>query len=198
MEKSLLIMERKDIPELHTLLREVEKKYGRPLETTNDFRVLSAFIQYECKDIVSVSTLKRLWGYVSQKTTPREGTLNVLSRFLGYEDFRAFRLSRLGEINDSSAYMDVTYLSASDVTEGGIVVLGWAPNRMLRIRKTGASQWEIVSSHNSKLQEGDRFEASSFFKGLPLFLPAVLREGQTLPSFIAGKKEGLNAINLEA
>ena len=190
-------MQREDIPELSTLLSEVEKKYGRPLQSTNDFNVLSALIQYECKEIVSVSTLKRLWGYVSQKTTPRNSTLDVLSRFLGYDDFSSFRIALVGGTGENSSFLEASCLLASDVPPGGVLVLGWAPNRMLRIRKTGDLQWEVVTSHNSKLQAGDRFEASCFFRGLPLFLPAVVRGGQTLPSYIAGKKDGLNAINIE-
>jgi hypothetical protein len=191
-------MERKEVPELYTLLREVEKKFGRPLECTNDFRVLSALIEYECKEAVSVSTLKRLWGYVSQKTTPREATLDVLARFLNYQDFRVFRILGLGQASDCSEYVETSYLSAADVAEGACVTVGWAPNRVLRIKKTGDIQWEVLSSQNSKLKAGDRFEASCFFKGLPLFLPSIIRGGQELPSYIAGKKEGLNVVSVEA
>lgn len=191
-------MERNDIPELSTLLGEVEKKFGRSLGCTNDFRVLSALLEYECKEVVSVSTLKRLWGYVSQQTTPREATLDVIARFVGHKNFKDFRLSMLGEYTDTSAYVDATYISASDVPDGGILSLGWAPDRLVRLRKTGAQSWQVVASYNSKLREGDCFEASSFFKGLPLFVPAVYRDGQTLPSYIAGKKDGLNKLVIGA
>lgn len=190
-------MERKDIPELQTLLTEVEKKYGRPLECTNDFRILAALLEYECKELVSVSTLKRLWGYVSQQTTPRESTLDVLSRFVGYKDFSTFRLAHFGRQEDSSGYIDASFISAKDVPAGGMVVLCWAPNRMLRIRKEGDGRWLIVDSYNSKLLAGDRFEAGCFFKGLPLFLPEVIRGERTLPSYIAGKKEGLSKVSIE-
>ena len=190
-------MERNEIPELSTLLRKVEKKFGRPLVSTNDFRLLSALLEYECKEVVSVSTLKRLWGYVSQQTTPREATLDVLSRFVGSRNFKDFRKSMLGEYTESSAYFDTTYISASDVPDGGILSLGWAPDRLVRLRKTGGHNWQVVTSCNSKLKEGDVFEASSFFKGLPLFVPAVYRDGQKLPSYIAGKKDGLNKVSLE-
>ena len=156
--------------------------------------MLSALLEYECKEVVSVSTLKRLWGYVSQQTTPREATLDVIARFVGHKNFKDFRLSMLGEYTDTSAYVDATYISASDVPDGGILSLGWAPDRLVRLRKTGAQSWQVVASYNSKLREGDCFEASSFFKGLPLFVPAVYRDGQTLPSYIAGKKDGLNKL----
>ncbi len=190
-------MEKKEIPELQTLMQEVEKRFGRQPEHTNDFRVLSALLEYECKEVVSVSTLKRLWGYVSQQTTPRESTLDILSRFVGYRDFEDFRLSQFGKMDDTSGYLDASFMSARDVQEGGIINIGWAPNRLLRLRKVGDQEWEIVKSCNSKLLEGDRFEAACFFKGLPLFLPAVVRDGRTLPSYIAGKQSGLNKLSLE-
>lgn len=190
-------MERKDIPELQTLLQEVEKKFGRPMECTNDFRVLAALVEYECKEIVSVSTLKRLWGYVSQQTTPRESTLDVLSRFVGYKDFEDFRMSQFGKLDDTSGYIDTSFISAKDVPADRTLVICWEPNRMIRLRKAGEQEWEICDSYNSKLLAGDRFEAACFFKGLPLFLPAVLRDGKTLPAYIAGKKNGLSKVSLE-
>ena len=189
-------MEKKEIPELYTLLLAVEKKYGRPLEHTNDFRMLSAQIEYECKDVVSVSTLKRLWGYVSHKTTPRAATLDVLSRFVGYKDFSDFRVSKLGGISEASEYVDVSCVTAHDVPEGGRLTIGWAPNRLLHLRKVGEQEWEVVTIHNSKLLAGDRFESACFFRGLPLFLPSVLRGADVLPAYIAGKKEGLNVVNI--
>lgn len=191
-------MEPKEIPELYTLLNEVQSKYGRPLEHTNEFRVLSALIEYECREVVSVSTLKRLWGYVSRQTTPRSSTLDVLSRFVGFKDFQDFKISRLGAANDSSEYVNVSCVTARDVPDGGSLSVGWAPNRLLHLRKVGDQEWEVTASHNSKLIAGDRFEASCFFRGLPLFLPSVLRGGEVLPSYIAGKKDGLNVLGIDS
>lgn len=39
---------------------------------------------------ISLSTLKRLWGYVPYTSRPRLTTLNILSRYVGYRDFSAF------------------------------------------------------------------------------------------------------------
>ncbi|MBR3075325.1 MAG: hypothetical protein IKH11_06190 [Bacteroidales bacterium] len=191
-------MEQKEIPELYTLLQKVQIKFGRPLEHTNDFRVLSALLEYECKEVVSVSTLKRLWGYVSQQTTPRSATLDVLSRFLGFIDFQDFRLSCFDAASDSSEYVNASCVTARDVPDGGMLTIGWAPNRLLHLKKVGEQEWEVTTSYNSKLLAGDRFESACFFKGLPLFLPSVLREGVTLPSYIAGKKDGLNVLSIDS
>lgn len=191
-------MENKTIPELQSLLDAVEKKYGRPIAVHNDFNTLSVVLDYECHEILSSSTLKRLWGYVSLRTTPRKSTLDILSKYVGYKDFNDFRNSRFGKVDDTSGYLSTSFLSADLVPEKGFLRIGWEPNRMLRLRRIGPILFEVVESHNSKLKAGDRFEASCFFKGLPLVLATVQREGENLPSFIAGKEKGLNLLQIEA
>lgn len=83
-------MPNKIIPELNYLLKEVEKHYGRPLKTSANFEALSIVIERDLGEIISASTLKRLWGYVSLRPTPRMNTLNVLSKFIGKRDFATF------------------------------------------------------------------------------------------------------------
>ena len=75
--------QRKEIPELQYLLELVEKQYGRKLSTTTDFESLSVIIEKATGDLLSSSTLKRLYGYVSLTTVPRKTTLDILSRFSG-------------------------------------------------------------------------------------------------------------------
>lgn len=191
-------MERTDIPELNALMADVEKKFNHPLNTSTDFRILSAVLEYECREVLSASTLKRLWGYVSQQTTPRLATLDVLARYIGFNGFKEYRLSLLGGADEVSGYVDAHCISASEVGDDQVLCIGWEPDRLLKLRKKGPETWEIVSSRNSKLREGDCFEASCFFKGMPLFLPAVMRGGEKLPSYIAGKKSGLNVLVVES
>ena len=187
----------KTIPELQTLLDAVEKRYGRPIAASKDFNTLSVILDHECHEVLSSATLKRLWGYVSLRTTPRKSTLDILSKYVGYKDFSDFRIALLGKAGDTSGYLDATFLAAEDVPDDGILRIGWEPNRLVRLRKTGRSRFEVIESHNSKLREGDLFEVSCFFKGLPLVVPSVIRDGQFLPSYIAGKSKGLNLISVE-
>ena len=191
-------MNYKQVPELQSLLDAVEKKFGTPLRSTNDFNVLSAVLQIEGGDALSASTLKRLWHYVSQETTPRRATLDVLSRFVGFKDFKDFRLSKLGEVNDSSAYLDNDIISADEVEDSRTLTIGWEPDRVVKLRKIGDNLFEVAESLNSKLQNGDRLQCSCFFKGLPLVVPFVERGGSRMPSYIAGKKGGLNVLRLDS
>ena len=186
------------MPELAYLLEEVEKKYGRRIATTTDFESLSVVIEHQTGDLLSSSTLKRLWGYVSLNPTPRVATLDILSRFVGYMNFKAFCTS----LKDSKAFVSTFFTSrcqsVAELTQGVSVTIGWAPNRLVRLCYLGDFQFEVVSSENSQLQSGDRFELSEIIVGYPLYISRILRHGEYTPSYVAAQQGGINLLKVEA
>lgn len=64
-------------PEIAELLLQVEKTYQKPLQTSTDFDEFSLHLKQQVDDLVSTSTLKRLWGYVGDSHLPRMRTLDV-------------------------------------------------------------------------------------------------------------------------
>ena len=189
-------MKNAEIPELSSLLREVEKRYGRKVLTSNDFESLSVNIEHETGELISSSTLKRLWGYVSLRTTPHLSTLDILSRYVGYEGFTAFRTAMLG-VSDTSAWIDTAFLATSSLAPGDVLRIGWAPDRLVRIRHDEGDWFTVLESFNSKLKAGDRFESACFFRGLPLMLSGILRDGVMTIAYIAGRQDGLNLLEKE-
>ena len=77
-------------PEIAELLLLVEKKYSKVLRTTTDFDMFSLYLKREQNELISTSTLKRLWGYVNDLHQPRKQTLDVLARFLEFDNFDLF------------------------------------------------------------------------------------------------------------
>lgn len=59
--------------------------------STADFEKLSEKIQEKTGVILSISTLKRIFGRIDYQSKPALTTLNTLAQYLGYEDWRAFR-----------------------------------------------------------------------------------------------------------
>lgn len=186
----------KEIPELSSLLREVEKRYGRKVLTSNDFELLSVNIEHTTGERLSSSTLKRLWGYVSLRTAPHLSTLDILARYVGSKDFSDFRAARLG-VGDTSGYLDTSFIRSSDLAKGDKLRIGWEPNRVVRLSYEGDDFFTVLESFNSKLRAGDRFEAACFFRGLPLMLSGILRDGAMTLAYIAGKQDGLNLLEKE-
>ena len=185
------------IPELAELLRRVEEKFGHRLSTTTDFELLSFVMEREIGELISASTLKRLWGYVSYSSTPRIATLDTLSRYLGDKNFKAF----CKVLKDSGAVVSSFFTSktveAASLVEGTGIHIGWAPNRLVHLRFLGGTTFEVESAENAKLRPGDRFEASEFILGAPLFISSVRRsDGTVTPPYVAAKAEGLNILEV--
>lgn len=190
-------MSHKNIPELSFLLSEVEKKYGRRVATSTDFETLSVVIEMETGDLISSSTLKRLWGYVSLNPTPRIATLDVLSRFIGKRGFKDF----CEGLKDSHAFVSTFFssrcLDIASLQPGQKVTLGWAPNRIVVLDYLGDFNFEVVSNENSHLLPGDRFELSNVILEYPLVISKILRNGEYTPSYIAGQQGGINLMKVD-
>jgi hypothetical protein len=57
---------------------------------TRDFEILNQLIFEKTKVSLSASTLRRIWGRVEYNHLPSGTTLDTLSRFAGFENWRAF------------------------------------------------------------------------------------------------------------
>ena len=188
--------QRKEIPELQYLLELVEKQYGRKLSTTTDFESLSVIIEKATGDLLSSSTLKRLYGYVSLNTVPRKTTLDILSRFIGNRDYETFRISLSNDPQCSSRFFSSKTVTTSELKAGDRLRIGWPSNRIVTLNYLGDDLFEVETSVNASLVKGDRFRQVSFMKGYPLYLSRILRDGDYTPAYVAGMNSGLNLIEI--
>lgn len=184
----------KEIPELTFLLKSVEKVYGRRVATTTDFESLSVVIEHEIGELLSASTLKRLWGYVGDRRVPRADTLDILSKYCGKKDFKEFCAWLAEESGVDSQFFTARYVSVSDLAVGDRLTLGWAPDRLVRVQYLGSGRFRVKTSEKSKLKVGDEFEAEGFMLGCPLYMMAIYRNRQTLPAYVAGRVHGLSVL----
>ena len=188
--------QRKEIPELQYLLELVEKQYGRKLSTTTDFESLSVIIEKTTGELLSSSTLKRLYGYVSLNTVPRKTTLDILSRFIGNRDYETFRISLSNDPQFSSRFFSAKTVTTSELKAGDRLRIGWPANRIVTLNYLGDDLFEVETSVNASLVKGDRFRQVSFMKGYPLYLSRILRDGDYTPAYVAGMNSGLNLIEI--
>ncbi|MEM9671655.1 MAG: hypothetical protein ACFB15_23210 [Cyclobacteriaceae bacterium] len=78
------------------LIEQIERrlKWGESAQWSNkDFQELSERIFSTTHKQLSVTTLKRLWGRAESTTQPSVATLDILSEFAGYKNWRHFRQS---------------------------------------------------------------------------------------------------------
>ncbi len=183
-------------PELEELKALVAQKYGRSLQTTTDFEEFSVRLKKWQGKTVSASTLKRMWGYVSDSHKPRVFTLDVLSQFLGHENYTAFLKWLKTSTKYNSSFFDAKQVVSNELAVNDIVEIGWSPNRLLHLKYLGDSRYEVQDSVNSKLIAGDVFITGCFIKEQPLYVPYVIRDGDRTAPFVAGRNGGLTIINV--
>lgn len=184
----------KIIPELNHLLALVEKKYGRKLSSPAAFESLSILIEKETGELLSAATIKRLYGYVSMKPTPRQSTLDIMSRYIGFKDFVGFRNEMKNNPAYNSSFISTTIISSDELQAGDGLRIGWSPNRLVELEYKGDYWFEVVKNENSRLEPGDRFKAVSFMLNYPLYIPEIHRNACAELSYIAGSREGLNLL----
>jgi hypothetical protein len=89
----------------------MEQKLGLGLSegwTTQDFERVSEQIHQQTGVVLSVSTLKRIWGRVKYDSLPTVNTLNVLARFIGYATWLDFeRAQRVEPLVEEPAAVPV-------------------------------------------------------------------------------------------
>ncbi len=181
------------IPEIHVLLMQVESRFGsvsRPADFTN----LSEDIESATSELLSASTLKRLWGYVNYLSNPRLYTLDVLSRYIGYRDFGHFCDEIHSDPEFVSGFLSEENLVAERLEPGDRVRLGWNPDRVVLLEYLGDSRFEVKDSLHASLRPGDRFELPVVVKGFPVYIPYIERDGGRTPLYVAGYKKGITLI----
>ena len=177
----------------------IEEKTCRKMDSNQDFEWLANDVEDKVHTAIGVNTLKRMWGYyIDQTTTPRKGTLDVLAKYLGYENFDVFALSINPEFKSGQSHfvfankIDVNNLQIQDV----LIRLSWLPDRFMSIRHQGKCKFVIEEVENSKLSVGDTFECQLIIAGEPLYLGNLIHHNSdgtiTGPvSYVAGKNGGV-------
>lgn len=163
------------------------------MQTPKDFDLLREQIYVRLRQLISSSTLKRLWGYTHTESAPSRASLNVLARFMGYADYDAFCTST-GNVSDAVASNTVLsrHINVSaDLKENDCLLLSWAPSRTCQVRYLGNQQFRVESSANTHLQAGDYFQCSLIVEGEPLYLANLLQPGRMASNYVCGKCGGI-------
>lgn len=179
------------------LCRLLEEVTGKPIRTPNDFEYLAACIRQRTKQPVSVSTLKRLFGYVPYTAAPRRSTLDILCQYVGYKDFASFEKSESGGgVIESNPLMAKCIRSAELKINQKITVL-WNPDRKCTFQYLGNLQFKVTESINSKLCVGDTFACSLFVEGEPLYLENLSMKGLPGLTYVCGSQDGIRIMEEE-
>lgn len=176
---------------IESLKRAVEAKSGIVPEYPSDFDALYLHINKECRDVLSTTTLKRIWGYIEEWRVPRIATLDILARYVGHNDFRAFVSVCDAQNNVQSAYTDARTLCVHMLAIGAEVELRWHPGRRVLLRYKGDFSFEVLLNEASKLIEGSEVRFTMLCEGHPLYADVTLPGGGPSRPYMAGADTGI-------
>ena len=81
----------REISVVNQLRKNIEKKFGKDIQTATDCDNLVSLITRDCKTNISSQTLRRFFGLIKTTSGYSHFTLDLLSQFCGYSNFKDFR-----------------------------------------------------------------------------------------------------------
>ncbi|MDH8702624.1 hypothetical protein M2138_001992 [Dysgonomonadaceae bacterium PH5-43] len=171
----------------------LEKRLGSEIRTSFDCLALQTDIERITKERIGVNTIKRLLG-LSESGEPRISTLDVIARYLGYDNWDL--LAKGIQLNGTSEFNSLDEVEIKSLNLYDVIELTYSPNRKLELLYCGDKSFKVQKSINGKLKEGDCLEIHHFVLNYPLIISEVTRDGKSLGRFTAGKVSGLTSIRL--
>lgn len=174
---------------------EIERAYGQPLKYPADCNRLALSIREKLNETIGATTLKRILGFVSDVKEPRLSTLDILAQYCGFNDYEEMKRRVAG--SGDSDFEKEPDIKVSDLIPGSVVGFEYLPDRKVKLRYLGDSEFEVVESENGSLRKGDIITVSSFLENSPLMVSRVLRGSSDLGRYTAGKVSGIFSLYLE-
>lgn len=174
------------------LTGDVDERAGRSMLSPKDFEYLHGIIASELNENVSVSTLKRLWGYSKYLSSPSVSILSTLSRLVGYRDWEDYKANReSSDKKPSSQVLSDKISVATDLEVGDRIRLTWSPQRVCDVLYHGDGDFEVLASQNTGIKAGDWFCCSLIVSGEPLWLSNLRQYGKAPVAYVCGKQGGV-------
>lgn len=177
---------------IEALKRAVEDQYGQSLCSPTDFNGLCDQLRHTLGESLSMSTVKRVWGYVTGYATVRLSTLNTLSRYVGCHDWQEF--CETLDQPDVSSFPSGDVIALSTLKVGDNIEVTWSPGRRIVVQYMGQGRMRVTESLRSKLTVGSTFSCVGMVNGERLTLTQVEIPGTDKAlTYVCGRAGGIKA-----
>lgn len=198
MSKTSIPRNEKALEELRNRIRSAAGFYDKDL-SPHDFKELQLSIRVKVRNSsITDKTLKRFFGYdrTDDNSLVRLYTLDVLSQYVGFENWNAFLENFRLLSGEGSGDFVGEEICSNDLSIGEMLHIEWNPDRKSLLKYLGDSRFEIIETENSKWQVGDTFSCKHFILGKTLYVDNLTDKDGLLKSkmFVVGGKGGLTVV----
>ena len=176
------------------LIKMLAEKTGRDVTTVTGADYLRNDIESSTGENLSLNTVKRLTGVLPYDSSPRESTLEIIARYLGYTTWQLL----VNDLNNKVSDFNVGhgFIELERFPFGKEISIEWQPRRRIMIRHLGNGKYSVVKAENSKLLSGDILSLSQIRVGFPFIVKEVTRNGVSLGNYTAALSEGISSIEI--
>ena len=177
---------------IEALKRAVEEIFGQAISSPTAFARLGDELNAALGESLSMSTLKRVWGYVTGYATVRVSTLNTLACYVGCRDWKDFCETLSSP--DVSSFPTGDAIAMSMLAIGDRVEVTWSPGRRIVAQYLGQGRMRVVENMRSKLAAGTTFTCAGMVNGERLTLTQVeTPDTDQVQNYVCGKRGGVTA-----
>lgn len=168
----------------------LEKKSGTRLDSSAACERLVLDIESKLGERLGFTTIKRLLGFTSEQAEPRQTTIDILARYLGFTSYKELE-DAINERGDSDFDSKAESVFSFRLPADAEINLSYAPNRRLKLKHINDDEFCVMESINGRLKTGDIIFVDSFTSDLPMIAKDVIRNGERLGRYVAGGKFGI-------
>lgn len=178
------------------ILRRLHEKVGLGMTRSADFEVLSQAIKDTTNENLGVNTLKRLFGFKTDKVVPRRSTMDVIAQYLGSNDYESL-IKELGEDADISMFTPIDCIEVQDLERGTKVRISYDPNRLFVLTYLGDFKFMVNEVDGSRnIHKGDILTITQLAVGHRFVVAHVIRDGVDLGAYESAKYKGLKSVDI--
>lgn len=189
-------MEKRDA--LEALIKITNENFGYEPNTPSEFNDLICQIKKTTGESLSLSSIKRLWGYVKHKGDFSPTTLNILARFNGIKDWESFKKRIEAEVpvtnDDESGFHSDSMIDTGKYRPGERLSLNWNHGKGCEMECVDHMRFRVVKARNIKLKEGDIVTLHTLCIGHPVYVSDIVRDDVRFAAYVGAKKGGLQSI----
>lgn len=185
-----------DMANDNEILRRIREKVGLGMTRSADFDVLSQAIRDYTNENLGVNTLKRMFGFKTEKVVPRLSTMDIIAQYLGSENYETL-VRELGEDADISIFTPIDCLDIQNLAKGSQIQVTYDHNRIFTLTYIGEFKFivnDVAGSRN--IRKGDLLTITQLAVGHRFVASHVNRDGVDLGAYESAKYKGVKSVEI--